>query len=63
MTDTGGRVALVGPTLLLLYKAYAVEGGVLFPVYQRNRSMQPDERLRFALNFTYFFWPSRAKGH
>jgi hypothetical protein len=61
--DTGGRVALVGPTLLLLYKAYALEGGVLFPVYQRNRSMQPDERFRFGVNFTYFFWPSRANGH
>src|SRR5262249_22722449 len=63
MTDTGGRIALVGPTLLLLYKAYAIEGGVLFPVYQRNRSMQPDERFRFGLNFTYFFWPSKGQGH
>jgi hypothetical protein len=25
-------------------KAYAFEGGVLFPVYQRNHSMQPEER-------------------
>jgi hypothetical protein len=56
-------VALVGPTLLLLYKAYAIEGGVLFPVYQKNRSMQPDERFRVGLNFTYFFWPSKGKGH
>ena len=63
MPDTGGRIALVGPTMLLLYKAYAIEGGVLFPVYQRNRAMQPDERFRFGLNFTYFFWPSKGKGH
>ena len=63
MTDTGGRVALVGPTMLLLYKAYAFEGGVLFPVYQRNQPMQPDERFRFGLNVTYFFWPSKGKGH
>jgi hypothetical protein len=63
MRDTGGRVALLGPTMLLLYKAYAVEGGVLFPVYQRNRPMQPDEQFRFGLNFTYFFWPSKTKGH
>jgi hypothetical protein len=61
MADTGGRVALVGPTMLLLYKAYGLEGGVLFPVYQRNRPMQPDERFRFGLNFTYFFWPSKAR--
>ena len=63
MADTGGRIALVGPTMLLLYKAYGIEGGVLLPVYQRNRPMQPDERFRFALNFTYFFWPSKGKGH
>jgi hypothetical protein len=60
---TGGRVALIGPTMLLLYKAYAVSGGALFPVYQRNRAMQPDERVRFGVNFTYFFWPSKGKGH
>ncbi len=63
MPEAGGRVALVGPTMLLLYKAYAIEGGVLFPVYQRNRPMQTDERFRFGLNFTYFFWPSKGKGH
>jgi hypothetical protein len=63
MAGTGGRVALVGPTMLLLYKAYAIEGGVLFPVYQKNGFMQQDERFRLGLNFTYFFWPSKGKGH
>jgi hypothetical protein len=63
MADTGGRIALAGPTMLLLYKAYAIEGGVMFPVYQRNRPMQPNERFRFGVNFTYFFWPSKGKGH
>ena len=63
MSETGGRIALVGPTMLLLYKAYGIEGGMLFPVYQRNRAMQPNERFRFGLNFTYFFWPSKRKGH
>ncbi len=61
--STGGRVALVGPTMLLLYKAYALEGGVLLPVYQRNNAMQPEERFRFAVNFTYFFWPAKGKAH
>ena len=63
MPDTGGRVALVGPSLLLLYKAYGVEGGILFPVYQRMNGAQPDERFRFGVNFTYFFWPGGQKGH
>ena len=63
MADTGGRVALLGPTMLLLYKAYALEGGIQFPFYQHNRSMQPNERFRVGVNFTYFFWPGKGKGH
>ena len=63
MAGTGGRAALVGPTMLLLYKAYAISGGALFPVYERHRSAHAGERFRFGLNFTYFFWPSISKGH
>lgn len=50
----GGRTVFVGPTSLLVYKAIAVEGGVLFPVYQRTQ--QARERMRIAVNFAYFFW-------
>ena len=63
MTNTGGRVVMAGPTLLFLYKAYAVEGGAQFPVFQRNRELQPDERFRAGINFTYFFWPGKGHGH
>jgi hypothetical protein len=63
MPNTGGRVVLAGPSMLLLYKAYGLEGGVLFPVYQRMHGVQPDERFRFGVNFTYFFWPGTGKGH
>jgi hypothetical protein len=63
MPDTGGHVALVGPTFLLLYKAYGIEGGALFPVYQHVNGTQPQERFRFGVNFTYFFWPGGRKGH
>jgi hypothetical protein len=52
--DRGSRTVLVGPTSLLVYKAIALEGGVLFPVYQRDG--QPRERMRIAVNFAYFFW-------
>jgi hypothetical protein len=52
---SGGDSVLVGPTALLLYKAYALEGGILFPVYQKT-NFQPEERFRFAINFSYFFW-------
>ena len=63
MPNTGGDVVLVGPTMLLLYKAYGVEGGVMFPVHQRTNGLQPQERFRFGLNFTYFFWPGKGQGH
>ena len=50
----GGRTVFIGPTSLLVYKAIAVEGGVLFPVYQDTE--QARERVRVAVNFAYFFW-------
>jgi len=56
MSDTGGHVLMVGPTVLLLYKAYGIEGGVLFPLYQRTNGAQPGERFRFGVNVSYFFW-------
>jgi hypothetical protein len=49
-----GRSVFVGPTSLLVYKAIAVEGGVLFRAYQDGE--QPRERMRVAVNFAYFFW-------
>jgi hypothetical protein len=35
VTNSGGQILFVGPTSLLLYKAFGVEGGVLLPVYQK----------------------------
>jgi hypothetical protein len=56
MAATGGRVFMAGPTALLLYKAYGIEGGLLFPVYQQATGSQPRQRFRFGVNVTYFFW-------
>ena len=55
MVVSGGDSILVGPTALLLYKQYGLEAGLLFPVYQQT-NFQPEEKLRFGVNFTYFFW-------
>jgi hypothetical protein len=52
--ENGGRTVFIGPTSLLVYKAIAVEGGILFPLYQRTE--QARERMRVAVNFAYFFW-------
>ena len=48
------RSVYVGPTSLLVYKAIAIEAGILFPMHQSER--QPRERFRAAVNFAYFFW-------
>lgn len=53
---SGARTVFVGPTALLLYKAYGVSGGVLFPVYQRVDDARSSERYRAAINVSYFFW-------
>jgi hypothetical protein len=52
----GSRTVFVGPTSLLLYKAIGIEGGVLFPAYQRVDTGRARERVRVAINVAYFFW-------
>jgi hypothetical protein len=52
----GARTVFVGPTSLLLYKAGAVEGGVLFPAYERVEPGSAKEHVRVAVNVAYFFW-------
>jgi hypothetical protein len=56
MPGTGGHTVMTGPTALLLYKAYGLSGGVLFPVYRDTGAQQARERTRFAVNVSYFFW-------
>jgi hypothetical protein len=55
MVVSGGDSILVGPTALLLYKQYGLSAGLLFPVYQQT-NFQPEEKFRFGVNVTYFFW-------
>jgi hypothetical protein len=52
---SGGKAVFVGPTALLLYKAYGLEGGVMFPIYQDANGTQL-ERVRIGVNVSYFFW-------
>jgi hypothetical protein len=52
----GARTVFVGPTALLLHKAVGIEGGILFPAYQRIDTSRSVERFRLAVNVAYFFW-------
>jgi hypothetical protein len=53
----GARTLFVGPTTLQSYKAWGAEAGVLFPVHQTIATARAKERMRIAINVSYFFWP------
>jgi hypothetical protein len=46
---------LLGPTTLGVYKNYAVSAGLQFPLYRDVSPIFPRERVRFSINFSYFF--------
>jgi hypothetical protein len=56
LAGAGARTLFVGPTMLLLHKAFGIEGGVLIPAYQAVASGAVKERIRVAVNVAYFFW-------
>lgn len=51
---TGGRQLYLAVTALGLYGSWGIAGGPAFPLYQDMRGSGPDERVRFAVNVT--FW-------
>jgi hypothetical protein len=55
MPGTGGDQVFLGPTVLGIYKNYAIEGGIQFPVYRDAGSNFQREKFRYAINFSYFF--------
>lgn len=55
MPGTGGHQIFLGPTVLGIYKNYAIEGGVQFPVFRDVGSNFQRERFRYAINVSYFF--------
>jgi hypothetical protein len=52
---TGGHQVLLGPTALGIYKSYAIEGGVQFPVYRDVGARLQRETVRYAVNVSRFF--------
>lgn len=44
-----------GPSVLGVYRAIGIEGGMQFPIYRDVGPLFPKEHYRFALNFAYFF--------
>jgi hypothetical protein len=61
--DGGAEVAgsqahqvFVGPTALGIFRNYTVSFGAQFPVYREVGSLFPNERVRFAVNFSYLLF-------
>lgn len=52
---TNGQQIFVGPTTLWIYKNYAIEAGIQFPVYRNVGPVFERERFRFVINYSYFF--------
>ncbi len=55
LQGSGAKQIFLGPSLLGVYRAIGVEGGMQFPIYRDAGPLYPKERYRFALNFAYFF--------
>ena len=53
---SGGTTVFAGPSVLALYKAYALEAGVLFPLHRSMKIGERQEHFRFGINLAYFFW-------
>ncbi|GIW72791.1 MAG: hypothetical protein KatS3mg102_2333 [Planctomycetota bacterium] len=53
--DSGGWQVFVGPSVLGLYGAWGIGGGVLLPVHAHLHGAQRRDDLRAALNLTYWF--------
>jgi hypothetical protein len=55
VANSGGQRVLLGPSMLGLFGAWGIEGGVLFPVQQSLNGDQMEEDYRAKLVVTYWF--------
>lgn len=51
----GGHSVYMGPTLLGLYGSWGISGGVLFRVHDDREGSSLGEKIRFAVNATWWF--------
>jgi len=56
MRGTHAHQVFVGPTTLGIYKTFAISGGVQIPIYRDVGFLLPRERIRVAINVTYFLF-------
>jgi hypothetical protein len=54
--QTQAHQVFVGPTALGIYRNYTVSFGAQFPIYRDVGPLFPNERVRFAINFSYLLF-------
>jgi len=54
--QTQAHQVFIGPSALGIYRNYTVSFGAQFPVYQSVGAQFPQERVRFAVNFSYLLF-------
>lgn len=56
MPGSDANHIFLGPSVLGIYKSFAISGGVQFPIYSDIGRMFPHERVRVAVNVSYFLF-------
>ena len=55
MAGTDAHQIFVGPSVLGIYKNYAIQAGVQLPAYRKAGARVEEEKFRYAANVSYFF--------
>ncbi len=56
LPGTSGHQVFLGPTVLGIYKSFAISGGIQLPVFRQVGSSLPRDSFRFAVNFSFFLF-------
>jgi hypothetical protein len=59
LPNSGGEGIYSGPSFLYTYRDIAIQGGVLFPLWNQLNGTQPSEGIRSFIGVSYFFLKGR----
>ena len=62
MPGTDANQVFIGPTVLGICNAFGISGGAQFPIYRDVGNVYPKERMRVAVNISYFLF-SHSRSH
>jgi len=61
LPNSGGTAVYTGPSFLCTYRSMAFQTGVQYGVWDHRNGVQPPERFRVVVGFSYFFLGGRRK--